>query len=146
METLTTEMIQNNFAEDEMQLDYIYTNSRFGYSVLIPASFSKDERDPDNGDGAWFYNKDGAKLTATGYYNVMSDTPESIVEGYPEASYTYVGNTYCCVSYINGTDIVYKAYHVDSDLIYGYEIIYPQEDKDSYDNVINDMLHYLVDN
>ncbi|MGN0495411.1 MAG: zinc-ribbon domain-containing protein [Lachnospiraceae bacterium] len=136
---VSEENVNNSF-----EADWIYTNYEFGYSLLIPASFSKSEQESGYEEGALFNNDMGACLKAVGYNNDTLDTPESIVNGYPEASYTYIGDNYCCISYVDGTDIVYKAYRIDSNLVYGFEIIYSQENKELYDNIINNMLHYLV--
>ena len=151
-EAIQTEEITTEYVEDvseqpvdkEVQSNWVYTNARFGYSLLVPAGFSPGAEEPDNGDGAWLYNEDGACLTVSGHYNALPDTPESIVELYSDASYTYVGDNYCCVSFVDGDDIVYIARRVEPDLVYGFEIVYPREDSESYDSAIEDMLDFLL--
>ena len=153
-EDATTE--ETPLAEDTIE-DYdeeyaIYANAKWGYRVLIPNSFLESEDDSDTGDGVWFGNNNG-ELYVFGYANIDAYTPKDLEEDYYsiyDVTYCHTGDSYCCVSYVDYDGdqpmIDYEACKIDKDSnsIYGFHIHYPETDKELYDDVIQDMLDYLI--
>lgn len=153
-EDATTE--ETPLAEDTIE-DYdeeyaIYANAKWGYRVLIPNSFLESEDDSDTGDGVWFGNNNG-ELYVFGYANIDAYTPKDLEEDYYsiyDVTYCHTGDNYCCVSYVDYDGdqpmIDYEACKIDKDSnsIYGFHIHYPETDKELYDDVIQDMLDYLI--
>ncbi|WP_409291332.1 hypothetical protein [Peribacillus sp. SCS-37] len=119
-----------------------YTNSRFGFTVEVPATFTAGPA-PDNNDGREFYSGD-AVITAYGsHINIIEDN-ETIETYYNRAldnltvpaSYQKLGTDWYVVSYMDGSNIVYEKAVIGEDIISHLTITYPSRAKAFYDPMV----------
>lgn len=128
-----------------------YTNSRYGFSVELPASYTKGA-DPTNGDGLEFHSSDGrATVTMSGSNNTESLSVEQALNYYTEGAgwtqptYQNVSGNRITASGLNqpefgatpdNTSIFYEQYLVGPGSIDSMTWNYPQPDKDAYDAAV----------
>lgn len=146
-EDVDGDTIQSNSSEQTEHYRQ-YFNARFGYSMIVPNSFIEDtsyNMVSDNGDGMCYNSEDGqGRITISGQYNVESETAQERLERYSDIDgYKYAGENYYVMSFVEDDSIIYSAYHVDDELIYGFELIYDETQQERFDPIIATMLEYI---
>ena len=127
-----------NSAQTESFTYHTYTNTRYGFTVEYPTTFTQGEA-PTNNDGRNFYNGE-ANITASGsHINVIEDN-ETIETYYNQAleyitgniSYQRLGSDWYVISYTDGSNIVYEKSIIGTDIISNLVISYPSNKQDYY--------------
>lgn len=119
-----------------------YTNSRFGFTVQYPTTFTAYPP-PTNNDGREFSNEE-ATITAYGsHINVLGEN-ETIETYYQRAladapgpvTYKALGNDWYVVSYRAGTNTVYEKAIIGETIISKVIITYPSSKQAYYDSMV----------
>lgn len=139
-------VVASALASSALAAAYTYVNDRFGTSVTFPMEiFSFALPAPDNGDGQAWESVDGARLTVFASYNVLEQTPQSLVdtagEGKgPDFDLTYgkAGSNWAVLSGTEGGMVFYQRYEFGArrdgiDTIHAVLLRYPRELKSKYD-------------
>jgi hypothetical protein len=119
---------------------FTYVNERFGTSATFPDEIFVDQQEPPaNGDGLRWLAKDGASVAIYGAYNVLDDTPKTLVESgsaLPGRTVTYAktGRNWAVLSGFEDGAIFYERRVISpTGIVHGVEITYPKELKAKYD-------------
>ena len=113
--------------------DTVYTNSRYGYSILIPAGFECVSLS-ENGDGGLFSNDYGVDISTYGYnnsggqYGLEDRYDEMVAEYDPEYSTILEDKSAFVVSWVDGNKEYYHMEYVGSGSIQAFEISYAAGD------------------
>jgi hypothetical protein len=121
-----------------------YVNSRYGYSLCYPASLFRPGAEPDAHDGVTFEGPPGVTFIVHGSYNTTLDTPASVaaselsaVAGRPiNATYHAAKNNSAVASGIAGDRIVFTRQVLKEDVMVGFEIAYPLNEKARFDRIV----------
>jgi hypothetical protein len=114
-----------------------YVNSRYGYSLCYPASLFRAGAEPDADDGVTFEGPPGATLIVHGSYNATSNSLASVaanelsaVAGRPiTVTYHAAKSNWAVASGIAGDRIVFTRQILKGDVMAGFEISYPLNEK-----------------
>ncbi len=117
-----------------------YTNARFGFTISYP-DFLTTKIEPENGDGITLYNKDKTtKLITWGSNNVLEATAASEyrdeLKRIKNILYKQQKGNWYVISWKEGSNIHYKKCIINEDTMYGFEVQYPESEKDKYDKII----------
>lgn len=122
---------------------FTYVNERFGTSATFPDEIFTDRQPPpENGDGLRWLSKDGASIAVYGSYNVLDDTPETLVDSgsaLPGRTVTYsrTGRNWAVLSGFENGAVFYERRVISpTGIIHGVEITYPKELKARYDPLV----------
>jgi hypothetical protein len=122
---------------------FTYVNERFGTSATFPDEiFTDRQAPPANGDGLRWLSKDGASIAIYGSYNVLDDTPKTLVESgsaLPGRTVTYAktGRNWAVLSGFEDGAVFYERQVISpTGIVHGVEITYPKELKAKYDPLI----------
>ncbi len=127
-----------------------YVNPRFGTTITFPdAIFTKQDPEPENGDGARWRAVDGAELAVWGQNNVFDSTPESLADDVAAAigkvTYRKVGARWMVVSGYDGDIVVYHRAEIGSDdVIHSMELRYPAALSKHYDVLAGKIADSLI--
>lgn len=127
----------NNLKTTEVTLKRYY-NSRFGYSILYPSSFS-NLRESDNSDGCRFSKDNHTYLSVSGMYNGLNETIEDKYNEYKAKSPVYSklkGNWFVVSDYTENGDIYYLKTVLKDDIFMTAILYYPNSEKDFYSKII----------
>lgn len=127
----------NNLRTDEVTLKRYY-NSRFGYSILYPSSFS-NLRESDNSDGCRFSKDNHSYLSVSGMYNGLNETIEDKYNEYKAKSPVYSklkGNWFVVSDYTENGDIYYLKTVLKDDIFMTAILYYPESEKEFYSKII----------
>lgn len=127
----------NNLKTTEVTLKRYY-NSRFGYSILYPSSFS-NLRESDNSDGCRFSKDNHTYLSVSGMYNGLNETIEDKYNEYKDKSPVYSklkGNWFVVSDYTENGDIYYLKTVLKDDIFMTAILYYPNSEKDFYSKII----------
>jgi hypothetical protein len=121
-----------------------YVNSRYGYSLCYPASLFHPGAEPDAHDGVTFEGPPGATFIVHGSYKATSDTPASVaanelsaVAGGPiTATYQAAKNNWAVASGIASDRIVFTRQVLKGDVMAGFEIAYPLNEKARFGPIV----------
>ncbi|GAA0433545.1 hypothetical protein GCM10008983_07710 [Lentibacillus halophilus] len=115
-----------------------YTNSRFGFSVDYPTTFSKEDA-PTNNDGREFTNNEASILAYGSHINVLegNETIETYynraIESNPGSiAYQQVGSDWYVISFKEGNDTIYEKAIIEKDIISTLKITYPTSRQSYY--------------
>ncbi len=122
---------------------FTYVNERFGTSATFPDEIFVDRQEPpENGDGLRWLAKDGASVAIHGSYNVLDDTPKTLVErggALPGRTVTYAktGRNWAVLSGLKDGAVFYERQVIGpTGIVHAVEITYPKELKARYDPLI----------
>ena len=130
----------------------VYTNPRFGYTVDVPADFSASEA-PENNDGRTFSppGRQGS-VAVYGSFNALGHSPEDhrewLKEGFASAggkarvTYEATGKTWCVLSGFTAEGAIFYQrvrFSADGDALIAVHFVYPEEDKEEWDPVVERM-------
>lgn len=113
--------------------DTVYTNARYGYSILIPAGFECIALS-ENGDGGHFANDYGVSLSTYGYNNFggeysLEGRYDTMVRDYnPEYSTILEDKSAFVVSWVSGNTEYYHMEYVGSGSVQAFDISYAAGD------------------
>lgn len=127
----------NNLKTTEVTLKRYY-NSRFGYSILYPSSFS-NLRESDNSDGCRFSKDNHTYLSVSGMYNGLNETIQDKYNEYKDKSPVYSklkGNWFVVSDYTENGDIYYLKTVLKDDIFMTAILYYPNSEKDFYSKII----------
>ena len=127
----------NNLKTTEVTLKRYY-NSRFGYSILYPSSFS-NLRESDNSDGCRFSKDNHTYLSVSGMYNGLNETIEDKYNEYKDKSPVYSklkGNWFVVSDYTENGDIYYLKTVLKDDIFMTAILYYPNSEKVFYSKII----------
>lgn len=127
----------NNLKTTEVTLKRYY-NSRFGYSILYPSSFS-NLRESDNSDGCRFSKDNHTYLSVSGMYNGLNETIKDKYNEYKDKSPVYSklkGNWFVVSDYTENGDIYYLKTVLKDDIFMTAILYYPNSEKDFYSKII----------
>lgn len=127
----------NNLKTTEVTLKRYY-NSRFGYSILYPSSFS-NLRESDNSDGCRFSKDNHSYLSVSGMYNGLNETIEDKYNKYKAKSPVYSrlkGNWFVVSDYTENGDIYYLKTVLKDDIFMTAILYYPESEKEFYSKII----------
>lgn len=132
------ELNTNNI--EAKNINYVkYINERFGFSIEYP-DYLEVIVDPDNGDGIKVGDKD-LKLTVSGSYNVLSETPESmeeeIVKTKSNISYKEKGKDFFVASWLEGDKVIYEYRKVGENMIQGFILEYNESKIKEFEPIVN---------
>jgi hypothetical protein len=125
-------------AEDGWQR---YVNERFGTSFVFPAAVFTPEAAPENGDGRRFVAPDAA-LEIYAWQNVDGENADSLkrrlvgTEGYEDVTYSPSGRSWLVISGYRGDNIFYEKYFFRGDLVHGFGMEFPREEKPRYAPIV----------
>ena len=134
--------------ENKQNSYFTYENSRYGYTIDIPA-FLNNKRYADNGDGGHFTNDDGSvSLSVYGHhhlpeiYSPMITNVKQLFE-YEKRESDYVidydvqKDNWFVISGNRGNEIVYEKHFFKSDdTINTFIIVYPQSREKEFDEIV----------
>jgi len=119
---------------------FTYVNERFGTSATFPDEvFTDRQPPPENGDGLRWLSKDGASVAVYGSWNVLDDTPQTLVENgraLPGRTVTYArtGRNWAVLSGFEDGAVFYERQVIGpTGIVHGVEITYPKELRAKYD-------------
>jgi len=119
-----------------------YTNSRFGFTVEYPATFTEDTP-PSNNDGRKFYNEEATIIASGSHINIIeeNETIETYYNRKIESvsspiAYQRLGDDWYVISYTEGDQIFYLKSIIGDDIISNLSISYPANKKDYYDPMV----------
>ncbi|MBB6446745.1 tetratricopeptide (TPR) repeat protein [Bacillus benzoevorans] len=120
-----------------------YTNSRFGFSVQHPATFSMGEP-PANNDGRKFSNGEASIKAYASHINVIEEN-ETIETYYNQAlgdtagpiSYQRLGDDWYVISYTNGGNTIYEKAKMGKGIINTFIIEYPANKQSLYGPMVD---------
>jgi hypothetical protein len=122
---------------------FTYVNERFGTSATFPDEIFVDQQEPPaNGDGLRWLSKDGASIAVFGSYNVLDDTPKTLVESgsaLPGRTVTYskTGRNWAVLSGFEDGAVFYERQVISpTGIVHGVEITYPKDLKAKYDPLV----------
>lgn len=122
---------------------FTYVNERFGTSATFPDEIFTDEQPPpENGDGLRWLSKDGASIVVYGSYNVLDDTPKTLVESGGAlpgrvVTYSQTGRNWAVLSGFEDGAVFYERQVISpTAIIHGVEITYPKQLKAKYDPLV----------
>lgn len=132
------ELNTNNI--EAKNINYVkYTNERFGFSIEYP-DYLEVLLDPDNGDGIKVGDKD-LRLTVSGSYNVLNETPESmeeeIVKTKSNISYKEKGKDFFVASWLEGDKVIYEYRKVGKNMIQGFILEYNESKIKEFEPIVN---------
>ena len=125
-------------AEDGWQR---YVNERFGTSFVFPAEVFTPEAPPENGDGRRFVAPDAA-LEIYAWHNTDGENAGSLkrrligTEGYEDVTYSPSGRSWLVISGYRGDNIFYEKYFFRGDLVHGFGMEFPREEKPRYAPIV----------
>ena len=136
-------------AADRLALVCKYENERYGYSIKYPDIFDK-KIESDSGDGVTLSSKDGKyKLLIWGGYNVLSDTPDTLLASAAKTARENGGKTVSGQAGKNSCYLVSHnekkgsiSYHmtfVNDDDIKAFLFTYPKAEEKQFEKVIKEM-------
>lgn len=119
-----------------------YTNTRFGFSVEHPTTFTAGPA-PTNNDGREFYNEDCTIITYGSHINTIEEN-ETIENYYNRAlgnapgsiAYQRLGSDSYTISYTNGSNIVYEKSIINDGVIFTLNMTYPSSQQNKYDEMV----------
>ncbi|MFP3126814.1 hypothetical protein OH784_29935 [Ectobacillus funiculus] len=119
-----------------------YTNTRFGFSVEYPTTFTQGP-EPTNNDGREFYNEDSTIIASGSHINVLEDN-ETIETYYNRAlenisnsiAYKRLGSDWYVISYKDGSNTVYEKAIIGEDIISRVVITYPSSKQGYYESMV----------
>jgi hypothetical protein len=117
-----------------------YHNSRYGFSIKYPASFTM-EPPPENNDGSTFVSSDGkATLMVFGNFNVFDESLESAykkacADSAKPAAYRTKGKNWFVISWKEKGMILYKKTYVGKKALNTFQFSYPEAQKERYDRI-----------
>ena len=125
---------------------YVYTNSRFGYTINVP-DFLVKQPEAQNGSGTNFVSTDGkVTLTVWGSYFPATMSEASTLSGYYQyvgsnlsytPTYKTKGSNFFVYTGYEGSDIVYQRHILKSDLTENTFVIkYPSSMRDELYDVV----------
>lgn len=122
---------------------FTYVNERFGTSATFPDEIFVDQQEPPaNGDGLRWLSRDGASVAIYGSYNVLDDTPKTLVErggALPgrTVTYTKTGRNWAVLSGFEDGAVFYERLVISpTGIVHGVEITYPKDLKARYDPLV----------
>jgi hypothetical protein len=129
-----------------------YENSQFGYSVDIPASFSKIILLPDNGDGLILATQDDKSRFRASGGNYIEGIERTLKQSYDEAreglpvkaAYATLKNDYWVLSWLEDEVIHYRKFMLRGDTWCDFELSYPAAQKKAYDSVVTHVAQSLT--
>lgn len=138
--------IKNDNIKNNVNIQYIpYANPRFGFSIMYP-DFLVNKFESDNGDGIELSNAEGTvKLVVSGINNTLENSPiqefEEELKFYGNVSYKNLsGNNFVITGHDN--DYIYYQYTVvGTGSINRFRIIYPNSQKDEFDEIIENLIN-----
>lgn len=116
-----------------------YHNSRFGYNVLYPSSFS-NIYESENGDGCRFSKDSHTCLIVYGMHNVLNETIEDKYNEYRSKSPVYYrlkDNWFVVSDYTENGDIFYLKTVLKDGVFITAELHYPNNEKGYYSKLIS---------
>lgn len=116
-----------------------YHNSRFGYNVLYPSSFS-NIYESENGDGCRFSKDSHTCLIVYGMHNVLNETIEDKYNEYRSKSPVYYrlkDNWFVVSDYTENGDIFYLKTVLKDGVFITAELHYPNNEKEYYSKLIS---------
>ena len=119
-----------------------YTNTRFGFSIQYPTTFTEGPA-PTNNDGREFYNDDSSIVASGSHINTVEEN-ETIETYYNRAleyaagtvSYQRLGNDWFVISYKDGSNTVYEKSIIGDDIISTLVITYPSNKQNDYESMV----------
>ena len=119
-----------------------YTNSRFGFSVEYPTSFTMGQP-PANDDGRRFFNEEATILAFGRNINILEEN-ETIDTYYHQAlsiatepaAYHRLEDNWYVVSYSEGSNIIYEKAIINDEVIFIVNMTYPINQKEKYDEMV----------
>jgi hypothetical protein len=131
------------FADVASAKPFTYVNERFGTSATFPDEIFTDRQEPPaNGDGLRWLSKDGASVAVFGSYNVLDDTPKTLVESgsaLPGRTVTYArtGRNWAVLSGFEDGAVFYERQVISpTGIVHGVQITYPKDLKAKYDPLV----------
>ncbi len=120
---------------------YIYTNSRYGYSIYYPQELNPN-RMPANGDGQAFTSNDGSlSLTVFGSNLVSEEEIKDLymdwmntIQG--EITYTVLEDNYFVLSWLEGNTIHYQKSYSGTGSQNTFIFSYPQDRAKDYNGAV----------
>ena len=144
IEQETTEAIEPEDMNEQMGIfEYsTYTNSRFGFSVEYPTSFTMGQP-PTNNDGRRFFNEESTILAFGRNINILEEN-ETIDKYYQQAlsiatepvAYHRLGDNWYVVSYTVDSNIIYEKAIINDEVIFIVNMTYPISQKEKYDEMV----------
>ena len=122
----------------------VYTNPRFGFSILYP-TFLSPEPEPENGDGRVFSNDNGEQICVFAQQNIMNYSIEELqqmCENSIDGTITYSAqkDNWFVLSGINSEDNIYYIKTIlSNDIEYSVSLTYPQDKKQLYNEIVNEV-------
>lgn len=123
-----------------------YTNPRYGFTIGYPVGVFTPQPAPENGAGQVWVSQDGrARLVASAGFNSSEETLEGyrrfvMQETYAGANIDYapVRGSWFVLSGTKGADTFYEriTFACGGRVIYGWQMIYPTEQKAFYDRIV----------
>ncbi len=127
----------HNAASQEVTLKKYY-NSRFGYNILYPSSFS-NIYESENGDGCKLSKDSHTYLIVYGIHNALNETIEDKYNEYKSKSPVYCRlkeNWYVISAYTENGDIFYLKTVLKDGVFITAELHYPNNEKEYYSKLI----------
>jgi hypothetical protein len=141
--SLVVSMTASAVAGSAAAKPFTYVNERFGTSATFPDEIFTDEQPPpENGDGLRWLSKDGASIVVYGSYNVLDDTPKTLVESGGAlpgrvVTYSQTGRNWAVLSGFEDGAVFYERQVISpTGIIHGVEITYPKQLKAKYDPLV----------
>ena len=119
-----------------------YTNTRFGFTVEYPTTFTVGPA-PTNNDGRTFYNEEFEMVAYGSHINTFEQN-ETIETYYNRAlgdasgpiAYKRLANDWYTISYTTGDNIVYEKAIINEGVIFTLNMTYPTSQKRKYDKMV----------
>lgn len=136
-------------AADRLALSCKYINDRYGYTIKYPDIFDK-KFESDSGDGVTLSSKDGRyKLLIWGGYNILEDTPDTMLAGFVKSSgedgdktvSKQAGKNSCYLVSHNEKkkSLSYRMALLGDDMYSVFFITYPKAEEKEFEKVIKEM-------
>ena len=138
--TVSAETCILTLAAQESPAWNTYHNSRYGFSIEYPASFTS-EPPPENNDGRTFVSRDRkATIAVYGNYNVFDDSLESAMKKALEEikvpiAYKTKGKNWYVISWKEKEMITYIKTYVGKSALNTFLFTCPAAQKERYDSV-----------
>jgi len=134
------------------ELDRLYINARFGYSVRYPGGLLIPGPESSNGDGVAFRPERGtAEMSVSGMYNALDQTPAGLAQEElkgcdPEKAPDEVVKPNLIVvscERLGGRQVSYQETIIHGDVMTVLLFVYPSRERAIWDSVVVKVLHSL---
>jgi hypothetical protein len=124
-----------------------FKNSRFGFTVQYPDSFTVGPQ-PTNNDGRQFDNGE-CEIVAYGSfvldgYTIQKEYDQAIVDSKVSIAYQKLGNNWFVISYKDVNNIVYQKAIIQDGVSYNLKITYPSSKQDKYGPMVTHIVNSFV--